>query len=229
MRALLAACGLLLLMAGNCAAAQEQTSAGDPSSALQISLPSPNAVVVGSKFTFPVAVSGGIAPYSWRQTAGQIPTGLKLHAHSGLISGVPTAAGEYHFTVAVTDGSIPALAAQREVTITVTAGLTIDWKQYPAVDGNAISGSVVVSNQTGHSLDLTVVVVAVNSIGRATALGYQHFIMGGQQVEQVIPFGSSPGPETYVIHADAVGHRKSGHYIFRANKQTAAPIQITQF
>lgn len=228
MRALLAACGIILLLVGNCAAAQAQTPAGDPSSALQITLASPNTVVVGSKFTFPLAVSGGSLPYSWRQTGGQLPPGLKLHAHSGLISGVPTAPGEYHFTVAVTDGSIPALATQREVTITVTAALTIDWKLYPAVNGNAISGSVVVSNQTGHSLDLTVIVVAVNSIGRATALGYQHFIMGGQQAEQVIPFGSSPGPETYVIHADAVGHPKSGHYIFRARKQTAAPIQITE-
>ena len=105
----------------------------------------------------------------------------------------------------------------------------IDWKQYPEVNGSILSGSVVVSNQTGHAIDLTVIVVAVNRIGRATALGYQHFVMPAQQAEQVIPFSSGPGPETYVVHADAIGHRKSNPYIFRAHKQTSDPIQITQF
>jgi hypothetical protein len=33
-------------------------------------------------------------------------------------------------------------------------------------------GSVVVSNHTSHDFTLTVIVTAVNQIGRATALGY---------------------------------------------------------
>jgi hypothetical protein len=158
----------------------------------------------------------------------EVPPGLKLHAHSGAISGVPATSGEYRFTVAVADSSVPPLQAQRAMTITVIAGLTIDWKQSPKVQGTTLSGSVVVTNQTGQNFDLTVVVVAVNSIGRATTLGYQHFTLAAQKSGPVIPFGSSPGPGSYVVHADAVAHHPSGHHIYRARKQTSQPLPITQ-
>ena len=185
--------------------------------------------------------SGGTSTSLWPRpedqphTSGALLTdsfllGLKLYAHKGEVSGTPTIPGEYRFTVAVADSSAPPLQVQRVMTITVIAGLTIDWKQYPKVQGTALSGSVVVTNQTGQEFDLTVVVVAVNSIGRATTLGYQHFMLAGEQSSPVIPFGSSPGLGTYVVHADAVAHHPSGqrHHIYRARKQTSDPLPITQ-
>jgi hypothetical protein len=114
------------------------------------------------------------------------------------------------------------------MTITVIAGLTIDWKQSPKVQGTTLSGAVVVTNQTGQDFDLTVVVVAVNSIGRATTLGYQHFTLAAEKSGPVIPFGSSPGPGTYVVHADAIAHHPSGRHIYRARKQSSEPLSITQ-
>ena len=146
-----------------------------------------------------------------------------------MISGVPTAAGEYRFTIAVADSGAPPLQAQRRLTITVLAGMTIEWKQRPSVQGNTISGSVVVSNQTGQDLDLTVIVVAVNDIGRATTLGYQHFTLAADQAGPVIPFGSSPGLGTYVVHVDAVAHNPTAsQYIYRVRKQTNQALVITQ-
>jgi hypothetical protein len=76
----------------------------------------------------------------------------------------------------------------------------------------------VVANHTGQPAELTVVVVAVNQIGRATALGYQHFTIQAN-AEQEIPFGSSPGPGTYMVRADAVAAFTTRH-ILRAHKQT---------
>ena len=130
-----------------------------------------------------MSAQGGVAPYHWSHIEGHLPPGLKLHAHNGVISGLPTTPGEYHFTLAVTDSNVPHDQAQRELTILVIDGLTIDWKQPPHVQGNTLSGSAVVSNQTGHALDITVVVVGVNSIGRATTLGYQHFMLAAAEVE----------------------------------------------
>ena len=150
-----------------------------------------------------------------------------MHLHRGL-SGVPTVPGEYHFTLAVSDSSVPHQQVERVLTIIVVAGLTIDWKQPPKVHGNTISGSAIVSNQTGHSLDLTVIIVAVNGIGRATALGYQHFTLAAQSSSPEIPFSSSPGQGTYFVRADADAHRKTGHYIYRASKQTSNNLEITQ-
>ncbi len=196
---------------------------------LEIHLQSPQSAVAGENFNLAVAVQGGIAPYTWRRTEGELPPGLKLHPHKGVIDGVPTTPGEYRFNLAVADSNIPHQQVQREVTIIVIAGLTIDWKQPPQVQGTTISGSVVVSNQTGHNLDITVIVVAVNSIGRATALGYQHFTLAAQKSSPAIPFGSSPGPEMYTVRVDAAAHTKSGHHVFRASKQTSDNLQITQF
>ena len=226
MRFLSASCGILILLltfAGLAAASQ-----ADPGS-LQIVVQSPQTSVAGENLNFPLVAQGGFPPYTWRRVEGDLPPGLKLHAHKGLIDGMPTTPGEYHFKLAVADSSVPHQQAQRDLTIIVIAGLAIDWKQPPSVQGTAISGSLVISNQTQHGFDITAIVVAVNAIGRATALGYQHFTLAAQQSSQVIPFGSSPGPGTYTVRADAAAHTKSGRHIFRASKQTPDTLEVTQF
>ncbi|MFZ0911825.1 MAG: Ig domain-containing protein [Candidatus Korobacteraceae bacterium] len=228
MRNLVTCCGVVVFAWAAASAAQGQSSAANQPAGLVIAAQTVASAVVGRSFNLPLAATGGAAPYSWRLVDGQLPPGLKLHAHPGAISGVPATAGEYRFTVAVADSSAPRLQVQRAMTISVIAGLTIDWKQYPNVQGATLSGSVVVTNQTGQDLDLTVIVVAVNSIGRATTLGYQHFILAGEQSGPVIPFSSSPGSGTYVVHADAIAHRPGGKQIYRARQQTSQPLPINQ-
>ena len=117
---------------------------------------------------------------------------------------MPTAPGTYDFEVTVTDSNVPAMQIQREFRLVVTAALSIDWKQPPAVHGDKIEGSVIVSNLTQQDFTLTVIVMAVNQIGRATALGYQEFTLRSG-AEQVIPFGSSPGPGTYIVSCGCGG------------------------
>ena len=141
---------------------------------------------------------------------------------------MPGAAGTYHFAVAVNDSSIPQLQAQREFTIRVIEGLTIDWQEPPQVHGNMIRGSAIVTNETPQELSLTVVIVAVNDIGRATALGYQHFKIPANETSAVIPFGSSPGAGTYYVRADAVAHYSGHHSVYRTSKQSA-PMTLSQF
>ena len=182
-------------------------------------------VTVGTNTQIGIRVSGGTQPLTWRVSSGKLPPGLKLNAAKGAISGTPTAPGTYNFELIVTDSSVPAMQIQREFRLVVTAALSIDWKQPPAVHGQKLEGSVVVNNFTGQDFNLTVIVMAVNDIGRATALGYQEFTLrsGG---EQVISFGSSPGPGSYVVHADAVAEVASTNSIYRARKQTADPLVI---
>lgn len=223
----LPSCGFLILFLATAFPVLAPALQSDALS-LQIVVQSPQTIVAGESFNFPLVAQGGFAPYTWSRVDGELPPGLKLHPHKGVIDGVPTTPGEYHFNLAVADSTVPHQQAQHEVTIIVIAGLTIDWKQPPMVQGNTISGSAVVSNQTGHALDVTVIIVAVNGIGRATALGYQQFTVAAQTVSPVIPFGSSPGPATYTVRADAVAHRKSGHPIFRASKQTPDTLQIVE-
>jgi len=186
-------------------------------------------MILGQSYTLPLQATGGTAPYAWHLVQGDLPPGLKLHPHTGKITGSPTTAGDYRFTIGAADESIPKLHAQREVVVHVIAGLTVDWKEPPAVQGSSISGSAVVTNDTGVDFDLTVVIVAVNEIGRATTLGYQHFKLAAQSSSPVIPFGSSPGLGTYYVRVDAVAHQPTHHYVYRANKQTSDSIKVTQF
>jgi len=186
-------------------------------------------MIVGQSYTLPLQATGGTSPYAWHLMQGDMPPGLKLHPHTGRIAGAPTMPGDYRFTIEASDASIPKLHAKREITIHVIAGLEVDWKEAPQVHGNKISGSAVVTNETGEDFDLTVVIVAVNEIGRATTLGYQHFKLAAQTTSEVIPFGSSPGHGTYYVRADAVAHQPGHHYVYRANKQTSDPMKLTQF
>ncbi len=195
---------------------------------LQIQAVPAQGAIVGQSYTLPLVATGGSQPYTWQVIGGDLPPGLKLHPHSGKIDGTPTMPGDYRVTVVVVDSSIPKFQIQTDVTIHVIAGITVEWKEPPKVNGNTISGSAVVSNQTTEDFDLTVVIVAVNEIGRATALGYQHFMLAGGNTSPVIPFGSGPGPGTYYVRLDAVAHHPNRHHIYRASKQTSESLKLTQ-
>ena len=195
---------------------------------LQIQAAPGQAAIAGQQYVLPLAVTGGAPPFTWRLVSGELPPGCTLDVHSGRITGVPGAAGDYRFAVAVADSSVPQAQEQREFTIHVIEGLTIDWKEPPRVNGSSIRGSAVISNATAQELSLTVVVVAVNEIGRATTLGYQHFRLAANTTSPVIPFGSSPGLGTYYVRADAAAHRPGHRHVYRTSKQSA-PMQVAQF
>ena len=57
--------------------------------------------IVGAAYSATLSASGGIQPYTWTLTSGQLPTGLSLGATSGSISRIPTATGTYTFTIQV--------------------------------------------------------------------------------------------------------------------------------
>ena len=51
-----------------------------------------------------LSVSGGVAPFTWSRTAGNLPNGITLNSTTGTLSGTPTQFGTFSFTVRVTDG-----------------------------------------------------------------------------------------------------------------------------
>lgn len=55
-----------------------------------------------------ITASGGISNvYTYEVTSGSLPTGLTLNASTGVVSGTPTAAGLYNFTVTASDTETP--------------------------------------------------------------------------------------------------------------------------
>jgi hypothetical protein len=62
--------------------------------------------------------SGGVQPYTWSIVAGALPPGLELPRRDNTISGTPTTAGTFTFTVRVTDDS--GSFSEKELSITIT-------------------------------------------------------------------------------------------------------------
>ena len=64
--------------------------------------------------------TGGNPPYRWTHT-GALPKGLTLNHSTGAISGTPTRAGSYTFTIKVKDSSRPKQTASKSFTVTIAS------------------------------------------------------------------------------------------------------------
>jgi hypothetical protein len=81
----------------------------------------PLAGVEGTDYSYTLTSSGSPAA-TYTVTSGALPTGLSLNPTTGLISGRPTAAGTYTFTVAAANGTTPDAVAT--YTLVIAADLT---------------------------------------------------------------------------------------------------------
>src|SRR6185436_19408020 len=68
-----------------------------------------------------VTASGGTAPYTYVLAAGALPSGLSLNGASGNITGTPTAAGTYNFTIGAQDSLSNVGSASSSITIVAAA------------------------------------------------------------------------------------------------------------
>ncbi|HVB99628.1 MAG TPA: Ig domain-containing protein, partial [Candidatus Dormibacteraeota bacterium] len=88
---------------------------------------------VPQPYAGPIHVTGGTPGFTWSVSSGQLPSGLTLSATTGELSGTPSAAGSFTFTVGVSDSSSPAQSASATFSMTVA--------NWPALDqyGGAIN------------------------------------------------------------------------------------------
>jgi hypothetical protein len=203
-----------------------QDTASEPLSILTKELPAGslwNDYGPAGRYGFNLHSSGGVGNHLWKIAAGAFPAGLKLD-ESGRLWGAPEQSGQFEFTVLLTDGRDE---VRRKLSLTMEPPFQADWSKKSQVNGNRIDGSIKVSNTTGRDFDLTFVVLAVNEIGRATAIGYQHFPLKKNTKDMELPFGDTLSPGSYVVNVDMVGEEPVSKMIFRARlvapKQTIAP------
>ncbi len=76
--------------------------------------------ILGFTYSATLAAGGGNTPYSWSITSG-LPPGLTLNNNSGAITGTPTMAGYYSFTVQVSDAGNPGQNVTKALSITIAA------------------------------------------------------------------------------------------------------------
>ena len=169
----------------------------------------------------------GTTPYKWSLDSGSLPKGLTL-SEDGILGGVPLEAGQFRFVVTAADGARPAQQQNQEFALQVLAPLLAKWGRYPKVNGRRIEGSLKLSNQTEEDFDLTVIVLAVNENGRATALGYQHFMLEKNTIDKRIPLGENLPPGSYQVNADVVAEVAATNTIHRARLVTNERLQVVQ-
>jgi large repetitive protein len=87
----------------------------------------PKATVLNVPYSFQFTAQGG-GTQTWSLKSGSLPTGLQLSTN-GLLSGTPTATGDFSFTVQVSDAS---RSASQAYTLTVVSRLAIGAVTVPA-------------------------------------------------------------------------------------------------
>ena len=89
------------------------------------------AATVGSGFEAALVATGGQRPHAWQMAGGVLPPGLALSS-AGRISGIPQAAGQFAFSVRVSDGS--GRSATASFAVTTVNALRVLTTTLPEVD-----------------------------------------------------------------------------------------------
>jgi putative Ig domain-containing protein len=157
--------GLLLAASactGQCGTSAKTPVKTTPVAAVPSATPAPTAPLQASSSPFhggevgvaygavSLSASGGAAPYRWSISSGALPAGLTL-GPDGIVSGTPTSAGSFSFTIQVADAgdSTAGIPGTIGVAPALTAGLISSCAQYCNVELGCVSVCGAFGQQSG--------------------------------------------------------------------------------
>ncbi len=82
---------------------------------------------VGTAYSTTLAASGGTGALSWSVVSGSgiLPAGVRLNQSTGQLSGTPTTAGAFSFTIRVQDSGTPQQSNQKQFNLTINPVTTV--------------------------------------------------------------------------------------------------------
>jgi large repetitive protein len=173
------------------------TAAGKASQAFSVSIASSLSITttslpsgtVGVAYSSTLSATGGTPPYTWSLTAGSLPPGLALSA-SGSISGTPTTAGSYNFTIQASDSG--GRKASQAFTVSIASPPYLSASPTSLSFGNVVVGSsstqmVTLTNSTSG---VTISQIGVSGAGfSASGLTPPLTLPAGQSTTFSVIFG----------------------------------------
>lgn len=122
---------------------------GDSTPAFAVSTTAADFGVVGNAYTSTLAATGGTAPFTWALFGGVLPTGFlnsSLNTFTGVVSGTPTAAGNFTATFTVSDSTGMTAIGSVLFTIHPRTDLLSVNNSAPPVPGNDASSTPSISD-----------------------------------------------------------------------------------
>jgi hypothetical protein len=130
---------------------------------------------VGSAYNSSITVSGGTAPYIFSTVSGQLPPGVGLGESTGVVSGMPSASGNFSFAVSVVDSKGISkeqslqIAVSKATTAAVAASVTVTPATVSLQSGGSTQLNAEVSNASNTAVSWSATQGAISSSGLYTA------------------------------------------------------------
>jgi hypothetical protein len=157
------------------------TSPSPSSSSLRIATNALPTGAVQSSYGATLVATGGVPPYSWSKTGGQLPNGLTLNAATGAIAGMPTGAGAFSFATRVVDSKANSAATDFSLNVSTAPGPTVS----------------AISPNSGSTDGGTLVTIGGSNFGSAVMVAFGTLpsqsvrVVNSNEIQVVTPFESS--------------------------------------
>jgi hypothetical protein len=156
---------------------------------------------VGVAVSQTVTAAGGVAPYAFSVSAGNLPGGLQLGGSTGVLSGTPNATGTFPVTLKVTDAN----QGTATVAITITVKPLSVSIVVPANPGSGQQPGIGVSlsDPATSNINGTLTLAFSSSVGGDDQM--VRFVNGSRSITFSIPQGQTAAPNTPIVTGTVAG------------------------
>ena len=178
---------------------------------------------IGIEYSQTLTAGCGLPPYIWDIISGDLPPDLTLNSSTGEISGIPSTAGTFTFTIEVMDADSNTATRQFSISI-ILPDLTVSALTVPATSGagSTINVTNTTKNGGGGTADASTTSYYLST---NTTLDVSDTLLGSRAVPVLAPGASSAATTAVVI---PVGTAPKTYYVIAKADDPAAVAETNE-